>query len=275
MGYSPRTRKRYALQIRVMARSMPPKVEEITTTALRRYLLELKRRKELTNATIYSQVNAMRAFFKALVENGILKTNPATAIPLPKRARKLPNFLTPEELVALLEASEGNLRDHCLLEFLYSTGVRVSEALDMKISSVDLKGKTAMVKSGKGDKDRLIIMSQHASSEIATYIKRRRTPSEYLFCTRSGGRMTARYVQKMVAKYADKAKLKKRVTPHVLRHTFATHMLNNKADIRAIQELLGHSSLATTQIYTHVTADRLRRMIGSHPRERLQEAASQ
>ncbi len=274
MGYSPRTRERYALQIMVMAREIGKPLHAIGPGDLKQYLLTTKRRKNLTNATIYSQVNAMRAFFKALVDNGVLDANPAEDLPLPKRSKKLPTYLTYEELEALLRASEANPRDHCLLEFIYATGVRVSEALNMKKDSIDLKGKTAMVKSGKGDKDRLVIMSPHTAKEISQYLKRRTTPSAYLFPSRSGGRLTPRYVQKMVARYGHKANIVKNVTPHVLRHTFATHMLENNVDIRAIQELLGHSSLATTQIYTHVTARRLRRLVDSHPRDSLSDAAS-
>jgi site-specific recombinase XerD len=275
MGYSPRTRERYALQISVMAREIAKPLEETAPSDLRQYLLATKRRKNLTNATIYSQVNAMRAFFKALVDNGVLDGNPAEDLPLPKRSKKLPTYLNYEELDALLAASESNSRDHCLLEFIYATGVRVSEALNMRKDSVDLNAKTAMVKSGKGDKDRLVIMSPHTAKEISAYLRKRTTPSSYLFPSRSGGKLTSRYVQKMVARYGHKAKISKRVTPHVLRHTFATHMLENNVDIRAIQELLGHNSLATTQVYTHVTAQRLRRLVESHPRDRLGETASQ
>ncbi len=268
-GYSPRTRDRYALQVSVMARELDKPLDRITARELKSYLLERKRRKSLTNASVYSQVNAMRAFFKALVENGVISDNPAKDIPLPKRPRKLPNHLTAQELLALLKQSEVQPRDHCLLEFIYATGTRLSEALDMKVNSVNLDDNTAMVKSGKGDKDRLVIMSGHVASELTTYLTKRRTTSEYLFPSRSGGRLSSRYVQSMVARYAAKAGIPRSVTPHVLRHTFATHMLESNVDIRSIQELLGHSSLATTQIYTHVTSDRLRRLARSHPREKL------
>jgi len=185
----------------------------------------------------------------------------------------LPTYLTPDELLALLHACESKPRDHCLLEFIYATGVRLSEAVAMRVDSVNLKEKTALVKSGKGDKDRLVIMSEHACQELAHYLKSRRTASEYLFPNRSGRRLSPRYVEKMIGRYAGKARISKCVTPHVLRHTFATHMLDGNVDIRAIQELLGHSSLATTQIYTHVTTERLRRIITSHPRERLSDKA--
>lgn len=273
LGYSPRTRARYSVQISAMARFLQIPPAKITTSDLKRYLVSIKRQKSLSNATIYSQVNAIRAFFRALVDNGALSTNPADQLPLPRRSRKLPTYLTPDELVALLRASESNPRDHCLLEFLYATGVRVSEAVAMKVESVNLKEKTAMVKSGKGDKDRLVIMSEHACQELDHYLKKRRVRSEYLFPNRSGGRLSPRYIEKMIRAYAKRARITKPVTPHVLRHTFATHMLDRNVDIRAIQELLGHSSLATTQIYTHVTTERLRRIITAHPREALPDKA--
>ena len=273
MGYSPRTRQRYRLQIQVMARQVGKPLGNITLSDLKRHLLTNKREKSLTNATVYSQINALRAFFKALIENGVIEDNPASDLPLPKRSKKLPTYLTIEELQALLEASETKPRNHCLLEFIYSTGARISEALDMKTVDIDLKNYTALVKSGKGDKDRLIILSKHASRDIREYLRKRYTPSDYLFPSRNGGRLSTRYVQKMIKEYAHKAKIGKKVTPHVLRHTFATHMLENNVDIRAIQELLGHNSLATTQIYTHVTAERLRRLIDIHPREKLVDSA--
>jgi len=273
MGYSKRTRQRYRLQIKVMARQVGKPLKSITPSDLKRFLLANKREKSLTNATVYSQVNALRAFFKALIENGVIEDNPASHLPLPKRSKKLPTYLTTEELQALLEVSEAKPRNHCLLEFIYSTGARISEALDMKTVALDLNKNTALVKSGKGDKDRLIILSKHASRDIKEYLRKRTTLSDYLFPSRSGGRLSTRYVQKMIKDYAHKAKIKKRVTPHVLRHTFATHMLENNVDIRAIQELLGHNSLATTQIYTHVTTERLRRLIDIHPRETLVDSA--
>ena len=273
MGYSPRTRERYSLQIAVMARNVGKPVTEITPSDLKRYLLAVKREKSLTNATVYSQVNALRAFFKALVENGVMEDNPARDLPLPKRSKKLPTYLTMDELRALLEATEANPRNHCLFEFMYATGVRISEVLDMKTNAVNLKENTALVKSGKGDKDRLVIISRHASKEIKEYLRKRTTPSVYLFPGRTGGRLSTRYVQKIIGAYAHKAGISKKVTPHVLRHTFATHMLENNVDIRSIQELLGHNSLATTQIYTHVTAERLRRLVDIHPREALVNSA--
>jgi len=269
MGYSPRTRERYCLQIRDMGRFLGTPPDEIRRADIRRYLLSAKRERGLTNATVYSQVNAIRAFFKGLVDNGVLDESPAEDLPLPKRSRKLPTFLTQSELQALLEVSEHSLRDHCLLEFMYATGVRVSEAVNMKVESLNLKDNTAIVKSGKGDKDRLVILSRHAASEITQYLRERTHASRYLFTGRSGTRLSSRYVQKIVSKYAEKAKIGKNVTPHVLRHTFATHMLENNVDIRAIQELLGHTSLATTQVYTHVTGERLRRLAAAHPREKM------
>lgn len=273
MGYSARTRARYSLQIGAMARSLQLAPEKIETADLKRYLVTAKRQKSLSNSTVYSQVNAMRAFFKALVDNGVIAANPADPLPLPKRSRKLPTYLTSDELLALLRASESNPRDHCLLEFIYATGVRVSEAVGMRVDSVNLNEKTALVRSGKGDKDRLVIMSEHVRQELAHYLKKRGTHSDSLFPNRSGSRLSSRYVEKMIGRYAKQARIPKPVTPHVLRHTFATHMLDGNVDIRAIQELLGHSSLATTQIYTHVTTERLRRIITSHPRETLGDKA--
>lgn len=269
LGYSPRTRERYLLQIRELARWFNGPPQEIERSDIRRYLLQAKRRKHLTNATTYSQVNAIKAFFKALIQNEAISEDPAEDLQLPKRPKKLPTFLTKRELEALLKASSSKIRDHCLIEFIYSTGARVSEAVSMKVDDIDLEENTAMIKSGKGAKDRLVILSNHASSDISYYLKERKTPSEYLFTGRSGDPLSARYVQKLIKKYAHKAKIGKNVTPHVLRHSFATHMLENDVDIRAIQELLGHASLATTQIYTHVTSERLRALSDSHPRENM------
>ncbi len=274
MGYSPKTRHKYLLQARQMARSLQKPLSSVTTDDLKRYLLRMKHAKSLSNSTVYSHVNAIKAFFKVLLDNGVIASQPAEGLPVPRRQRKLPTYLTNEELSALLRVSRSNLRDHCLLEFMYATGVRVSEAVDMMVDSVNLAERTAFVRMGKGGKDRLVIMSQHAATELEQYLKKRYPPSPYLFTNRWGKKLTPRYVEKMIKRYADKAGIRKKVTPHVLRHTFATHMLESKVDIRAIQELLGHSSLATTQVYTHVTPERLKRLVGRHPREALEDQAS-
>jgi len=270
MGYSPRTRHRYVLQISRMAGEIGKPLSSLTAEDLRKYLLRIKHRRSLSNSTVYSQVNAIRAFFKVLSDNGVIEDNPAEELPIPKRQRKLPTYLSPRELSALLEESRRNLRDHCLLEFIYATGVRVSEAVEMRVESVNLADRTAFVRRGKGGKDRLVIMSEHVARELQEYLNKRSTPSPFLFTNRWGRKLTPRYVEKMISRYAEKAGIEKKVTPHVLRHTFATHMLENNVDIRAIQELLGHSSLATTQVYTHVTAERLKRLVGRHPREGLE-----
>ncbi|MBC7090283.1 MAG: tyrosine-type recombinase/integrase, partial [Methanobacteriaceae archaeon] len=177
----------------------------------------------------------------------------------PKRAKSLPKSLNEDEVKRLIRAVDTDTRqrkftrtrDKLILSLLYSSGLRVSEVVSLKVNDIDLKDRTIRIR-GKGNKDRIVLFDQKTKKLLKEYLHERSQESEYLFLNRFGNPLTPRYIQITIKKYAIKAGIKKKVTPHILRHSFATHLLKNGVDIRAIQQLLGHSNLSTTQIYTSV-----------------------
>ena len=226
--------------------------------------------------TIARKLASLRGFFRFLFNEGLISYNPAELVGLPGRRRQLPEVLYPTELRRLLEAPAATtplgLRDRAILEFFYATGVRVSELVGLNMTDLDLDRRTARV-TGKGSKQRIVFFGAPAREALIRYIEEGRphllrddAQEPAVFLNRFGKRLSVRGVQRMVHKYVLQTALGQKVSPHVLRHTFATHLLDNGADLRAIQELLGHSSLSTTQIYTHVSAERLRQSYQSaHP----------
>ncbi len=245
---------------------------EVDQLVLRRYLALLKAR-NYSRATIARRISFLRTFFKFLCREGLLKANPLTGVMTPRRERKLPKFLTAEEAGRLLEApaAEGlGRRDRAVMETLYSTGARVSELVGLNVSDVDFFGGVIKV-LGKGKKERLTPVGERALASIREYLNERRRPRERerepLFVTRSGKRLNVRDVRRIIDKHVIAAALKSKISPHVLRHSFATHLLDRGADLRSVQELLGHANLSTTQIYTHVTSERLKAAYDkAHPR---------
>jgi tyrosine recombinase XerC len=248
-------------------------VDEIDHLAIRSYLADLQGR-QLSRSTVLRKLSTLRSFFKYLSRRGYLDTDPTSALATPKVRRKLPEFLELSEVEALLSAPDTKtivgLRDQAILELLYSTGMRVGELLALNLS--DLDRESALVKvRGKGKKERLLPVGGPAMSALENYLARRyelsSRPSQAIFLSQRGNRPDAKSIRRRLEKYARDAGIKKKITPHTLRHTFATHMLNAGADLRSVQELLGHASLSTTQIYTHVTADRLKQVYEkAHPR---------
>jgi tyrosine recombinase XerC len=255
----------------------------------RRYLMQLTEKK-LGRATIFLRMSALRSFYRFLHRHELVKSNPLADVTLPKRERPLPRYLTVEQVAQLLKAPlvapekksatarerararQIALRDAAILEMLYSTGVRVHELAQLNIADVDFIGEIARVR-GKGKKERLVPVGSPAIKAMRQYLEARgesptsgkHTP---LFINAVGGeRLTARSVQMLLKKYLLAAGLPADITPHKLRHSFATHLLDAGADLRSVQELLGHAKLATTQIYTHVTAERLKKVYdAAHPR---------
>ncbi|MEK6647460.1 MAG: tyrosine recombinase XerC [Candidatus Firestonebacteria bacterium] len=229
--------------------------------------------------TIARKLACLRSFYKFLNRNNYLNINPAKYVSMPKLEKKLPVFLNINETFKLMEAPSNNnflgLRDRAILETLYSTGIRVSELVSLNKTSVDLISGLVKV-MGKGKKERIVPIGDTAINTIKNYLDtcikffnntRKRNTGEILFFNRIGGRITDRQVRRIIKKYIAIASIFHKVSPHTLRHTFATHMLNAGADLRTVQELLGHSNLSTTQIYTHVTVDRLKSVYDkAHPR---------
>jgi tyrosine recombinase XerC len=244
-------------------------IESVDYLLLRRYLAHLKNR-NLSKRSINRKLSALRAFFKFLFREGLMKTNPTLLLASPKLDRHLPAFLTEDETVSLIEAADGldwrSLRDRAILETLYSTGMRVSELASLDIDDVDFISGVAKVK-GKGKKERMLPVGSMAIDALRRYLDKRRQKSDVLFLNKNKTRLTTRGCRLILNKYIKKASLKEGVSPHTLRHSFATHLLNRGADLRSVQELLGHSNLSTTQIYTHLSTERLKAVYDkAHPR---------
>ena len=229
-------------------------------------------------SSISRKLSALRSFFRFAEERGFVNENPTALIRAPKRPRRLPRPLSEEAIRALLSAAFGesflDARDLAILEALYSSGMRVSELTQLTISDVAEARETLRIR-GKGAKERLVILGPHARSALREYLgqrkkfleKRRRTGETALFVNRLGTALSERSVRRMLVKQLRRASLAGDVSPHRLRHSFATHMLDRGADLRVVQELLGHESLATTQVYTQVSSSRLRQIYHqTHPR---------
>jgi integrase/recombinase XerC len=246
--------------------------ENVDHLLIRRYLAHLHQ--DHKKSSIGRKLAAIRAFFKYLLREGRVLKNPAELVSTPKKEKLLPFHLNIDEVTALVEAPmDGDLlglRDRAILETLYSCGIRVSELTGLDVGGVDLdEGLTRVL--GKGGKERVVPVGSYARRAIACYLAARNDPPRDapLLLNARGGRLTSRSVARVVGKYILKIASIKKISPHTLRHTFATHMLESGADLRAIQELLGHASLSTTQKYTHVSIDRLMEVYDkAHPKAR-------
>lgn len=248
-------------------------LKDINYLEIRKFLAYLKE-KEFLKTTVSRKLACLKSFFKYLTRERLLTTNPASGIQTPKRDRRLPSFLEIKEVEHLIEAAKGDKwetkRDLAILETLYSSGIRVSELVGLNEEDVDLLSHLIKVR-GKGKKERIVPIGSCAVNAIKSYVdsapldlEKRSVP---LLINRRKTRLTDRSVRRIILKYAGLAALKKGISPHTLRHSFATHLLDSGADLRSVQELLGHAHLSTTQIYTHVSAKRLREAYDqAHPR---------
>jgi integrase/recombinase XerC len=261
----------------LQGRTPPVSLEAMTYQDLRAYLAA--RHKINRKTSVARKLAALRTFCKFLVRQGALSHNVAALAPTPKLESPLPKFLTIDEVFHLLEQTAGqtvlDLRDRAILELFYSGGVRVAELVGLNLEDLDLTQHLAKV-SGKGGKERMVMVGSQAYQALSLYLQVRRellTPdspasgNNAVFLNYRGGRLTTRSVARMVEKWALKAGLGQPLSPHGLRHTFATHLLEGKADLRAVQELLGHAQLSTTQKYLHVNLDYLMEVYDkAHPR---------
>lgn len=236
---------------------------ETDDTKIRKYLESLAKRKYSRNSTLRKLI-AVRNFYRYLAKKKKIKSNPFEYILNPKKEKKLPAVLSEEEVRKLLEAVPTSnlldLRDRVILEMLYSTGVRVNELCNLNHGDIDFLNEEIKV-LGKGAKERIVPVGGVALNLLKDYLNKlkKEYDGEAVFINRNKGRLTTRSVEEMVKKYAKIARIETEVTPHTLRHSFATHLLNNGADLRSVQELLGHTSLSTTQIYTHLSAAKLKK----------------
>ena len=241
------------------------------------YITALKL-KGLAAASIARKLASLKAFYRFLAAEGYLEVNPAEVVEAGNKGLALPRVLSTDEVEALLNQPDlhtvHGYRDRTMLEVLYATGMRVSELMHLKLDGVNLEMQYILA-FGKGSKERIVPIGGKAVDAIAVYLqnsrpvlcKKNAKPLERLFLNHSGTPLSDRSIRRILEKYVDALAVKKRVTPHTLRHSFATHLLDNGADLRSVQELLGHVSLKTTQVYTHVSSERLLSVYrNSHPR---------
>ncbi len=249
-------------------------LKKINPNVLRSFLSDLFKNHGPTS--VARKLSTLRSFFDFAVREHCVENNPAKAVRSPKVPKKLPQFLTLDEVMVFLAAPKGEsileIRDKSILELFYASGLRLSELVALSIDKLDLEQKIVRV-LGKGNKERMVPIGQKAVDSLKAYTEKRaqllngKGDSQAVFLNKSGDRISARAVERLIEKYLKLSGIQKKVTPHVLRHTFATHLLNNGADMRGIQELMGHASLSTTQRYTHVELDKLMEVYDkTHPK---------
>src|SRR5579863_3563888 len=246
-------------------------LQSVTLETLRGYVDELRARK-LSNRSITRHITTLRGLFGFLTEEGEAKTNPAELLVAPKFGNSLPKFLDAHQVDGLLQAPDSarlGLRDRAMLDLLYATGLRVSELIQLRVSDLD-ESQGVLRVIGKGNKQRLVPVGREALATVCEYFAGQRPQllkgrvSAYLFVTARGTRMTRQGFWKLLRGHGKSAGIFSRLSPHVLRHTFATHLLEGGADLRSVQTMLGHVDIGTTQIYTHVMRSRLRQTVDQH-----------
>ncbi|HBL50964.1 MAG TPA: tyrosine recombinase XerC [Firmicutes bacterium] len=303
-GMSPHTLVNYRIDLESFWKAMQEiqiaDLGGVDHLAIRRYLAELAGKK-YARRTISRRLSSVRSLYRFLCKNEYLSSNPLLSVTTPKLDKKLPSFLMADETARLMESigtgTPLGLRDRALFETIYAGGLRVSEAVGLNMDGVDLAAATLRV-LGKGNKERIVPIGRKAVAALRHYISygrgqlqqknrssqpilpappvagrvHRRAQAQAqtpLFLNRDGGRLSARSVRRSLDGYIQKLALAKKVSPHTLRHSYATHMLDNGADLRTVQELLGHANISTTQIYTHVTRERMKNIYNAaHPRAR-------
>ena len=250
-------------------------IEKVDKLDVKAFLLSLKKQ-GLSAKTIVRNLVALRTFFKFFTQEGILEANPVEEIESPKMAKTLPQILSLNEVEQLLEQPDPQtplgVRDRAMLELLYATGMRVSELTRLPMNQVNLEGGYVLL-YGKGSKERLVPLGREAIQWVTQYLRTAREKlgkgkeSPFLFISRSGKKLSRQRFWKNLKSYGQKAGIRKRITPHLLRHSFASHLLERGADLRSVQMMLGHVDISTTQIYTHVTGERLKKVHERfHPR---------
>ncbi|MBU4343273.1 MAG: tyrosine recombinase XerC [Candidatus Omnitrophica bacterium] len=248
-------------------------LDKVSYIDVRLFLARMKEKK-FSKRTVARKMACLRSFFKFLCREGYTKNNPAAGLQTPKLDRRLPIFLDTGQVVKLIESPDRSdvygLRDRAILETLYSSGIRVGELVGLNRDNVDFIGGVLKV-YGKGKKERLAPIGEGACRAVRNYLEKAPLidikDKKAVFLNKSGRRMSDRAVRRVMEKYIRKTSLNEKISPHSLRHSFATHLLDRGADLRSVQELLGHANLSTTQIYTHVTTERLKAIYEKvHPR---------
>jgi integrase/recombinase XerD len=256
---------------------------EAQREALTDYLAELSAPREerpaVSPATLQRKAACLRSFYRHLRREGLIEHDPTAELRGPPRSRRLPKVLSRDEVSKLLAQPQGTdplaLRDRALLELMYACGLRISEAVGLLVADVDLEEGTLLAR-GKGSKERIVPIGRQAVAAVGFYRRRGRpalvgsSSESHLFVNHRGRGLTRQGLHRIISQHARTAGLGERMTPHTLRHTFATHLLSGGCDLRSLQEMLGHADLTTTQIYTHLSSDRLKDVyFGSHPRAHM------
>lgn len=280
LGLSANTRQAYERDLRLFCKTLGFKNSDALVNVSREqitgYMTQLKE-KGLAAATIARKLAAIKAFYRFMTAEGYMDANPAEVVEAGTKGIKLPRVLSEDEVVRLLNqpditTAEG-FRDRTMLEVLYSTGMRVSELINLTLERVDLNMKY-IIAFGKGSKERIVPLGSVAAEFLQQYLEKVRPKlthedrnTNIVFLAFGGHELTRQRFWQIIRAYGRKANINKALTPHILRHSFATHLLDNGADLRSVQELLGHSDISTTQIYTHLTNKRLRDIYAkAHPR---------
>lgn len=281
--HSAHTFKAYAIDLNQLAEFLAQRgiedIRAVDLAVLREFLAMLQGR-PYARASLARKQAALRTFFRWAKRGGHIFADPTRGLATPRSTRRLPKFLRPEEIEALMNAPDNKpagLRDRALLELLYASGLRAGEVVRVEVDDIDLEAGEVRVRHGKGGKERIALLGRAATDALWEYLNKGRpvlaaaspVPQKALFLNKYGRPLSDRGVRRTFDKYAAAACTRLKITPHVLRHSFATHLLENGADLRAVQELLGHANLVTTQIYTHVTPENLKKVHDrAHPRSR-------
>lgn len=277
--YSLNTKKNYEIDINEFMNYLKDKeinYVDVNYEFIKEYLVFMYNKKYKRN-TIARKLSSLRSFYKYLFNNNVIKTNPFKYVKTPKKEKMLPKYLSVVDLETIFNVPNLNFnlgqRDRLILEILYATGIRVGELVEIKVSDIDFFNKEIKV-NGKGSKQRIVEFGDYCFEYINLFLndgrekilKKYNKTSSYLIINDHGDKITTRGVELLIDKIIKKAALKRKVTPHMLRHTFATHLLNEGCDILTVKELLGHESLESTQIYTHVSNEHLRKVyLNCHP----------
>ena len=262
---SPHTLKNYHIDLREFDKFLGGKypILSITPFVIREWVISLSK-KDYSKATIARKLACLRSFFKYMRQLKECNLNPMAGIYSPKREKKLPTFLSVEEVLQFLNAPLKeedkliSLRDYTILMLLYVSGIRVSELVDLEQEDVDLLWSRMEIKKGKGMRGRFTPINHKTSQAIKNYLIERKSKEKRIFLSKNGKPLSVRDIQRIVDKYIQKVGIQKKISPHSLRHSFATHLLDRGADLKDVQELLGHRSIATTQIYTHISTAKMK-----------------
>jgi len=253
-GDSPKTIEMYALYAKEFLEYLKKRPEDATREDVVAYLASKKEDKHVSNATLALIHSSLKFFF-----HNFLKIKIVDDVKVPKKVKKLPSVLTPQEVKSLILATKGK-RNRLIVQLLYSSGLRVSECVKLSVNDIDFKERIAKIRGGKGAKDRIVVLSKEWLKNLKKYLARKKVRSDFVFSKKNGKKISTDTVERIVKTAARRAGIQKRVTPHTLRHSFATHLLEYGENIRKIQELLGHANLSTTQIYTAVSTEQLKKV---------------